>query len=445
MAQTEADLRGRPDAAVAAPELELTAADAAAGQVPRLQALASEAHGPVLRGCVPSGPDAGPCLHLVGPEVAEVALSARVGAFSSAQGWRHVLGSGCGHAVLNTDDALHAQQRRQWAPALSAAAIQAHWPLVTRIITECVRPLRDGADFDAYPLLRALAFRAVARTLAGLPDAVIEPAFRAACTILDGQDYAHEARAAYVERADAARADLAAILRDAVAARRGQRRHEHLTLTDLLLSDGDGMSDEQIRSHLSILLIAGHDTGASLYSRAVFVLAERPPLADAIAHELAASGWDASAPAALLDELPQLQRFLLETVRLYPPLINLPRVVVQPIVVGDYRLEPGTRVAIAVAATHLLSRLYADPLAFDPARFDGVDAARAAQPFQMLGFAGGARMCMGARFARLEFKSIIAQVVSQLHLESAHAGPVAHAGFWNARPAGPLRVRARAR
>jgi cytochrome P450 len=62
----------------------------------------------------------------------------------------------------------------------------------------------------------------------------------------------------------------------------------------------------------------------------------------------------------------------------------------------------------------------------------------------MLTFSGGARMCMGKRFAQLEFKAIVASVVSRLTLQ-ALGGPVAHAGFWAPRPAGPLRVVARAR
>src|SRR5262245_10228185 len=126
------------DAMASAPELVLTPAHAERGEVARLQAAASERHGPVLRGNVPSGPDAGPCLYLVGPEALELALATRVAAFSSDQGWRHVLGRGCGRAVLNTDNPEHAAERRMWAPAVSNTAIQAHWHAVNAAIEECV-------------------------------------------------------------------------------------------------------------------------------------------------------------------------------------------------------------------------------------------------------------------------------------------------------------------
>jgi cytochrome P450 len=447
LTQANAVLREYSDAALAAPELTLTAADVAAGDVARLQAQASETYGPVLRGNVPFGPDAGPCLYLVGPEIAETAMSTRVSAFSSDQGWRYVLGHGCGRAVLNTDDPLHAEQRRTWAPAMTGTMIQAHWPALTRTIAECIAPLRDGIELDAYPRLRALAFRAIARTIVGLPEEAIDPAFRAICVVLDGQDYTHESRSSYVERADIARAELAAILREVIATRRRHAANEGNTLLELLLAYPHFGSvvdaDDEIRSHLTIVLIAGHDTGASFFSRAVFLLAELPEVAELLANELSAAGWRASSPlpTAELDRLPHLQRFLLEVSRLYPPLINLPRVVVEEIDIGDYRVVPGTRVAIAAAATHLLSRLHVNPLVFDLSRYADLDNVRVTQPFQMLAFAGGSRMCMGVRFAQLEFKSIVAHVVSQIRLERATERPVAHAGFWNARPAGPLLVR----
>ena len=142
----------------------------------------------------------------------------------------------------------------------------------------------------------------------------------------------------------------------------------------------------------------------------------------------------------MLDRLPYLQRFLLETGRLYPSLLNLPRVVVEEFAIGGYCIAPGTRVALAAAATHLLTRLHRDPLRFDLERYAGGDHGPATCPFQMLTFAGGTRICMGMRFAQLEFKSIFARIVSQLELVPAVELPVPHAGFWNARPAGPLRV-----
>jgi cytochrome P450 len=111
---------------------------------------------------------------------------------------------------------------------------------------------------------------------------------------------------------------------------------------------------------------------------------------------------------------------------------------------SDYCITPGTRIAVAVAATHLLPDNHPDPLRFDIDRYACADSASRTRPFVLLTFAGGARMCLGMRFAQMEFKTIVARVLQTMAL-SAVGGDVAHAGFWNARPAGPMRALLRAR
>jgi len=441
-----------PDAALAAPALELTGRDVQQGDVARLQAAASEAHGPVLRGNVPPGTDPGPslCVYLVGPEAMELALATRAGAFSSDQGWRHILGSGLGCAVLNTDDPAHAAERRMWAPAVSNAAIQTHWAPVNRTIDRYVDAMADGVEFDAYATLREFAYQAVARSLAGLPEEAVEPSFAAIRAVLDGLRPG-DSRESFLDRLTAGRAALTRLLQEAIAERRRNPRPDSLSLLDQLLSHprfaNDRETDGEIQGHLKIMLIAAHDTGASLFSRAIYTLAERPDIADLLAREVEASGCAATGPfpIAELDRLPWLQRFLLEAGRLYPSLVNLPRVAVEDVTVGGYRISAGTRVALAAGATHLLSTLYPDPLRFDLERYIEPHSSRAVEPFGMLAFSGGSRMCMGKRFAQLEFKALVARVVARLKLSALDEQPVPHAGFWNARPGRALRVIARGR
>ena len=436
-----------PDASSAAPALALSADDSLSGAVPRLQAAACATHGPVLRSNVPFGPDAGPCVTLVGAQAAETALLSRRAAFSSEKGWGHVLGAGCGLAVLNTDDPLHAEQRRTWSPAFTGTILRSYESRLMQIVDDCLRPWQDGAELDLYPPLREFAFRAVAATVGGLPEAAIEPVHRAICTILDGQDYRNEPREAYVERATAARAVIADTLRSAIRERRRHRDGEPWSLLDILLAEPAYASDDaEIQSHLTILLIAGHETGATLYSRALYVLAQMPPVAAALAEELRAAGWRLARPlnSDALDRLPKLDRFMLEVGRLYPPLVNLPRVATAAIEFGGYCIHPGTRVAVAIAATHLLPDNHPDPLRFDIDRYAAADSASRARPFLLLTFAGGARMCLGIRFAQMEFKALVAHVLGAMTL-AAESGDVAHTGFWNARPAAPMRVRLRPR
>ena len=434
-----------PVATVAAPQITLRASDVSEGTVAHRQAVAAEAHGSVLRGNVPTGPFAGPCIYLVGPEAAEAVLGSQRAVFSSAQGWVRVLGNRFGRAVLNTDDPLHLDQRRLWAPAFGKVMLDIHARGIARYVDDFVDSWKDDEAIDVYAAMRALAFRAVAGTVGGMSNDILADACGALCTVLDG-DGDGETESVYLERKNAARKTLANALDAAIAQRRRTRPTTPGSLLDLLLEHFELAADAnaEIRSHLTILLIAGYDTGATLYSRALYILAEQPPLADRLARELHAAGWAASSPLSVeaLDRLPCLDGFMQEVGRLYPPLLNVPRVTISEATIGGFRIPPGTLVALALAATQQLERVYPDPLRFNMARYANPVHPEYTRPFQMLTFGGGGRMCLGIRFAQMEFKVIVATVAARLRLHLQAAAPVPHSGFWAARPVVPMSVRA---
>ena len=433
-----------PVATVAAPPITLRPSDVWDGAVARRQAVASEAHGSVLRGNVPTGHCTGPCIYLVGPEAAEAVLGSQRAAFSSAQGWVGVLGTRFGSAVLNTDDPLHLDQRRLWAPAFGKAMLDIHARAIARYVDDFLDSWKDDEAIDAYAAMRVLAFRAVAGTVGGMSDDILDEACRALCAVLDGSG-AGETESVSLERKNAARTTLDNALDTAIARRRRTRPTTPDSLLDVLLEHFEPAADAdaEIRSHLRILLIAGYDTGATLYSRALYVLAEQPQLADRLARELHAAGWTARSPLSVeaLDRLPCLDGFMLEVGRLYPPLLNVPRVTISEATIGGFRIPPGTLVALALAATQQLERLYPDPLRFDMGRYANPVHPEYTRPFRMLTFGGGGRMCLGIRFAQIEFKTIIATVVARLGLHLQASDPVPHSGFWTARPVQPMSVR----
>jgi retinoid hydroxylase len=439
------------DALSAAPHVPLSPADIKAGRVASLLAAAADRGGPVVRTDIPVGPDAGPCVCLLGADAAEMALGAQRDAFSSDLGWRPILGLGFGQAVLNVDEPLHARQRRTIAPAFSGEFIDRYVDCIISAVDRTVLPWRDGAIVDTFKEMRRLAFHVVAATVGGLPEGVIDSAYRALCVILDGYDFETESRDEFLARAGIAREKLLSILGDCVRARRREPSTLPASMLDLLLeaskNGAASPTDAEIVGYIAILLIAGHDTGATMYGRALYVLATMPEIARALAAELSAAARNSARPLAVpdLDRLPLLERFMLEVGRLYPPLINLPRVMLRDVDFAGYRLVRGTRAAIAVGASHRLASVHQDPERFDLARYDDPAAARKTRPFLMLTFAGGGRMCLGMRFAQIEFKAIVARVVTGLELGPCAPGDIAHSGFWSARPAAPLRIHTRAR
>jgi cytochrome P450 len=98
-------------------------------------------------------------------------------------------------------------------------------------------------------------------------------------------------------------------------------------------------------------------------------------------------------------------------------------------------------VAPSTWLVHQREELYPEPRRFRPERF----FARAPGPHELFPFGGGVRRCIGAAFAILEIKIVLAEVLARVELSpiGPEVKPVRR-GILLA-PSGGVRVRVRAR
>jgi cytochrome P450 family 6 len=85
-----------------------------------------------------------------------------------------------------------------------------------------------------------------------------------------------------------------------------------------------------------------------------------------------------------------------ETLRKYPPLVTLNRVVTKPYVLPGtaVKLKTGTKIVIPVHAIHYDPKYYADPEAFEPDRFSDENVHNL-HPNTYMPFGDGPRFCIG--------------------------------------------------
>lgn len=433
-----------PDALDHAPVIDIGVDDLAQGRLPAMQARASIERGPVLRGDIPWGVHGGPCIHLVSAALAEDLLTVRRHLCSHAAGWNPVVGASFGAAILNVDEPQHQADRRAASPAFAGPSLQRNLPRVLEVVDRELDGWERAGRVELFSAMRRATFLAIAEGIGGMDPGDAVRAFDAISVVLGGFDPRVQGLDDYLARGARARGELLAVIEAEIAARRAGRGRGDGSMMDHVTAAvprGESERDAAV-PFLAILLITGHDSGMTMYSRALWELASRPALIAELRGELAAAG---AAPDAVptndaLDRLPALERLLLEVGRLYPSVLNLPRIAAEDFEIGGYAIRAGTCIAIAVAGLHRRPDVHERPDAFDPDRWRDPAVERLARPFDNLVFGGGPRLCLGMRLAQVEFKAIVARAILRCDFVREDDAPVAHGGMWIARPSGPMRV-----
>jgi cytochrome P450 len=171
--------------------------------------------------------------------------------------------------------------------------------------------------------------------------------------------------------------------------------------------DGSAMSDREIRDQLLTLVFAGHETSGIALAWAVNWLERTPSVRDRLLAELSALGKD-PAPAALA-AAPYLEAVCHETLRLYPVVGEVVRLLRAPLTLAAWTIPAGVPVSAGIALVHARADLYPEPTAFRPERF----LERKFAPHEYLPFGGGARRCIGTAFALYEMKVVLGTLLAR--------------------------------
>jgi cytochrome P450 len=92
----------------------------------------------------------------------------------------------------------------------------------------------------------------------------------------------------------------------------------------------------------------------------------------------------------------------------------------EPFQLGEYEIPPGVEINPSIRVIHRRADLYPEPDAFRPERFLGEDAP---DTYTWLPFGGGTRRCLGASFALMEMRVVLARVLERTLLEAEDAKP----------------------
>jgi cytochrome P450 len=211
----------------------------------------------------------------------------------------------------------------------------------------------------------------------------------------------------------------------AIAARRAEGPGRAEDLLDYMIAAVDAdtgrrMSPQDLLHNMQFFIVAGHETTALALSWALFLLANDRETQGRVAAEARGVLGGRAAGAEDLERLPLVEQVLEEAMRLYPPVGFLARNVLAPDRLYDRDIAPNDTVFLNIYALHRHRMLWDDPDAFDPRRF-APETAAGRDRYQYLPFGAGPRICVGANFAMMQARIILATLVARF--DFAPSGP----------------------
>ena len=164
--------------------------------------------------------------------------------------------------------------------------------------------------------------------------------------------------------------------------------------------DAGELTDRQVKDEVRGLFIAGTETTSLTLAWFIILLDENRSWRDRIEAELAVSR----------EVTPLLDAGLHETMRLFPAVPFMTRIVKGAADLGFGPLEENTEFMISVYHTHRNPEHWDDPHAFDPGRFLGEpDRHR----YAWMPFGGGRHTCIGNRVARMEARDTLRAIMGR--------------------------------
>ena len=349
---------------------------------------------------------------------------------------RDVLGPTMGDGPLTASGELWRWQRKVSAPLFRHADVFAHVPRMAASAENQIRLWREtghptGEVHDIQPAMKDATLDVITSTiLAGCtPEeaAVIKRAEEIASRYIHWDIVFRllQLPAAlwypYKNTLKSAALDMRAALHALIWRRKQLARGPASDILARLESaidpaTGSPMSEELVCDNLATFLEAGHETTALALTWTIYLLARSPAWQDRLREEAFAAAGTGPIEAGHIERLPLTMRVLKESMRLYPPVPTIVRVVTEETILDGRKLAKGTLVFVMVYATHRHHSLWDDPDRFDPDRFTP-DRERAMKRGQFMPFGAGHRTCIGMGFALVSAATMLASFLRAARFE----------------------------
>lgn len=341
-----------------------------------------------------------------------------------------------GDGLITREEPQHRERRRVLQPAFHRDQIAACADVMARETEQVSREWTNDTALDIRKEMRRLTLSIVGSSLFGVD---FRSSADAIARVLDGvvrrsrwlaPAFAFIEPLALVYRRlfpggpslffPTERRELERIIAPIIEQRRAAGTHDLLSLIlNQQEEDGTRLSEEEVKNEVVTFVLAGHETTAIALTWTWFLLSKYPRVEERLHAELDQILGDRKVSIEDVPRLAYTAMVFKEALRLYPPALAFARRAKHPVVLGGYTIPRGASIFLSPYITQRNERYFSRPHEFEPERWESINPPK----FAYFPFGGGAKMCIGEPFARMEGIIALATLARQWRLEYADGAP----------------------
>ena len=361
--------------------------------------------------------EAGPMrfVNMFGPDANRHVLLDRERIFSAGRPWNRIMGRIFPNGLLLRDGDDHKHHRKIMHMPFKRGALRQYAERMNPMIEDAIASWRhDGGETLAFGAFKQLTLEMAASIFIG---ADLGPATRRMNQAFEDMVAASMSRVRLripgleFYRGLKGREFMVDYLRDLIPKKRsGDGADLFSRLCHAETEEGERLADQEIIDHMIFLMMAAHDTTTSTLTSMAYELAASPAWQERLRDEARALDTDHVG----FDDIERqggLTLVLKEILRRYPALPVVPRVATRAFEFGGYEIPANAMVVLSPIHTHHMEQWWSDPFRFDPERFAPARAEHERHSHSWVPFGGGAHMCLGFRFAELQVKTVMHQLL----------------------------------
>jgi retinoid hydroxylase len=322
-------------------------------------------------------------------------------------------------SVIEGDE--HRARRQMHAPHFSYDAMSEFIPVINDIVKRTFkRWAAQSEPVEVVSAMRSLTFEIATAFVFGDADGVDRDTLTHEFETWVTGMFSLSINAPFTPfgKALSAKKRMYDILGQVIAERRASGETGRGVLGTLLRvrdSNGQPLPDEVVMHEIQTMLFAGHETTITANTYLIMFLAQHPNVLKRAQDEQSRLPDETLQSVGGLKNMPYADCIINETLRYYPPVGGVFRVMTQDAEYKGYRVPAGFAVSITPATTHHDPAVWTEPGRFEPERFERGEHKK--QPFTFIPFGGGPRLCLGQNFAMTEMRIILAQLVRDYEWE----------------------------